>query len=185
MSQYHDILRVSPGASQEEIKEAFRERALECHPDRATEGKKEEAQEEFRRVREAFEILSDDEEKRPRDVNGDVDDEENADTRPRRRSYKEAWRKHKNQRVHVGKDIIENVRGLAGEYRLIRQKNAMTIPVGALLGAITFLYDPGTMHGTGIALFDVLLAGLVGSVYGFAAGSLWAYLDLFLQDYAN
>ncbi|PSQ90786.1 MAG: molecular chaperone DnaJ, partial [Bacteroidetes bacterium QS_4_64_154] len=33
MSTYHEILGVGPEASQEEIKNAFRRRALECHPD--------------------------------------------------------------------------------------------------------------------------------------------------------
>lgn len=180
MSQYHDILKVSPSASQEEIKKAFRRRALECHPDRADEEKKEEAQEEFRRVREAFEILSDDEERQPRDASGG--DDPHVRSGRTRRSYKEQWRKHKNRRVHVGKDIVENVQGLSGEYELIRQKNTVTIPSGALLGVSAFLYNPMTMHGTGVFLFDALLAGLVGSVYGFAVGSLWAYVDLFLND---
>lgn len=187
MSRYHDILGIPPSASQEQIKSAFRERALECHPDRAEEGRKEAAQEEFMRVRRAFEILSDDEDRRARPSAHPSDGEHSASGRTRRprRSYKEEWKKYKNQRVSVGKDIVENVRGLSSEYDLVRQKNAITIPVSFVACALVFLFDPLTMYGTGVFLVDFLLCGLVGSVYGFALGSIWAYLELFLSDYRN
>jgi hypothetical protein len=181
MSTYHDILGVSPGASQEEIKHAFRRRALECHPDQADEGDKEEAQKEFLRVREAFEILSGDEDGWTRRPQPDADDEKaSAGGRGRRRSYAERWRDAK--RVRVTKEVVDRVQGLSGEYRLIRQKNKITIPVCAVLTASVFLYDPLTMHGTGLFLVDFLLCGLVGSAYGFALGSIWAYLEIFLGD---
>lgn len=187
MSRYHDILGIRPGASQEEIKSAFRERALECHPDRAEEGQKEAAQEEFMRVREAFEILSDEEDRqaRPSAPSSNGEAEASGRTRGPRRSYKEEWKKYKDRRVYVSRDIVENVRGLSSEYELVRQKNAITIPICALASALVFLFDPLTMYGTGVFLLDFVLCGLVGSVYGFALGSIWAYLDLFLSDFRN
>jgi hypothetical protein len=179
MSTYHDILGVSPGASQEEIKHAFRRRALECHPDQADEGDKEEAQKEFLRVREAFEILSGDEDGwARRSESADDESEDASGGRGRRRSYAERWRDAK--RVRVTKEVVDRVQGLSGEYRLIRQKNKITVPVCAVLTASVFLYDPLTMHGTGLFLVDFLLCGLVGSAYGFALGSMWAYLEIFL-----
>lgn len=180
MSTYHDILGVNPGASQEEIKNAFRRRALECHPDQVEEEKKEAAQEEFLRVREAFEVLRDGEDGRWSPEAGSVDDgeTENGRTRGSRRSFKERWRNAK--KVRVSKDIVDRVQGLSGEYRLIRQKNKITVPLFALLTASMFLYDPLTIHATGIFLVDVVLCGLVGSTYGFAIGSIWAYLEIFL-----
>ena len=182
MSTYHEILGVGPEASQEEIKDAFRRRALECHPDQVEEGEKEAAQQEFLRVREAFEILSESENgnwsKGSRNGAGSDD----STTRPRgsRRSYKERWRNAK--KVRVSKDIVDRVQGLSGEYRHVRRKNKITIPVCAVLTMSIFLYDPLTMYGTGVFLVDVLLCGLVGSVYGFALGSVWAYLDIYLRD---
>lgn len=180
MSTYHDILGVNPGASQEEIKNAFRRRALECHPDQVEEGEKEAAQEEFLRVREAFEALSDAEDDQwPAGArNGSEAGDENRRTRGSRRSFKERWRKAK--KVRVSKDIVDRVQGLSGEYRLIRQKNKITVPLFALLTASIFLYDPLTIHASGIFLVDVLLCALVGSTYGFAIGSIWAYLEIFL-----
>jgi hypothetical protein len=182
MSTYHDILGVGPEASQQEIKNAFRRRALECHPDQAEEGEKEAAQEEFLRVREAFEVLSDSKNERwspkARDQNEDAAEEGNGRSRGPRRSFKERWRNAK--KVRVSKDIVDRVQGLSGEYRLVRQKNKITVPLFALLTASLFLYDPLAIHATGIFLVDVLLCGLVGSTYGFAIGSIWAYVEIFL-----
>jgi len=55
---YYEILRVAKNASQEEIKRAYRKLALQWHPDRHTQGKKE-AEEKFKEINEAYEVLSD------------------------------------------------------------------------------------------------------------------------------
>ncbi|PSQ74770.1 MAG: molecular chaperone DnaJ [Bacteroidetes bacterium QH_9_64_21] len=180
MSTYHDILGVGPEASQEEIKHAFRRRALECHPDQVDEEEKEAAQEEFLRVREAFEALSDGKDGgwTLEAENGTATEEESGRTRGSRRSFKERWRNAK--KVRVSKDIVDRVQGLSGEYRLVRQKNKITVPVFAVLTASMFLYDPLAIHATGLFLVDVLLCGLVGSTYGFAIGSIWAYIEIYL-----
>lgn len=55
---YYEILGVSPDASLNEIKKAYRRLALKWHPDRHSDGKKE-AEERFKEINEAYEILSD------------------------------------------------------------------------------------------------------------------------------
>jgi DnaJ-class molecular chaperone len=52
---YYDILSVSKNSSTEEIKKAYRKKALEFHPDR---NKSKDAEEKFKEVNEAYEILS-------------------------------------------------------------------------------------------------------------------------------
>jgi len=52
MSKYHDILGVKPGATEDEIKKAYRKKAIETHPDKGG------SEEEFQKVSEAYEILT-------------------------------------------------------------------------------------------------------------------------------
>lgn len=57
MHHYYRTLRIRPGATQDEIKRAFRRRAFETHPDRNPH--KPRATELFQAVQEAYEMLRD------------------------------------------------------------------------------------------------------------------------------
>jgi molecular chaperone DnaJ len=57
MADYYQLLGVSRGADTEEIKKAYRKLALKYHPDR-NQGSKE-AEERFKEVTEAYEVLRD------------------------------------------------------------------------------------------------------------------------------
>ncbi len=56
---YYKILGVSENASPEQIKKAYRSRALKYHPDRVEESKKAQAEEKFKDISEAYYCLSD------------------------------------------------------------------------------------------------------------------------------
>ncbi|KAG6891239.1 hypothetical protein C0995_008491 [Termitomyces sp. Mi166 len=60
---YYDILGVEPSASVEDVRKAYRRKALETHPDKldqtATDEDKRSAEKRFRDIREAFDILGD------------------------------------------------------------------------------------------------------------------------------
>ena len=65
---YYEVLGIEKGASEEEIKKAFRKMALKYHPDR-NQGDKE-AEEKFKEVNEAYSVLSDPEMKKKYDMFG-------------------------------------------------------------------------------------------------------------------
>mgnify|MGYP002544496424 CR=1 FL=1 len=55
---YYEVLGVSKDASEAEIKSAYRKKAKECHPDLHPNDKN--AEERFKELNEAYEVLSDD-----------------------------------------------------------------------------------------------------------------------------
>lgn len=58
---YYEILGVSRNVSLDEIKKAYRNLALQYHPDRVPQEKKKEAEEKFKEISEAYAVLSDSE----------------------------------------------------------------------------------------------------------------------------
>ncbi|BAB59628.1 haet shock protein [DnaJ] [Thermoplasma volcanium GSS1] len=69
---YYKILGVDRNASEEDIKKAFRELAKKWHPDLHPDNKAE-AEEKFKEISEAYEVLSDPEKRRIYDQTGSVD----------------------------------------------------------------------------------------------------------------
>lgn len=73
VKDYYKILGVSRRAAAKEIKKAYREQALQWHPDKHTgEEEKEKAEKQFQLVAEAYEILSDKEKRGAYDRGEDV-----------------------------------------------------------------------------------------------------------------
>ena len=56
---YYAVLGVAREAGADDIKKAYRKLALKWHPDRHPEGERAEAEVEFKRIAEAYEVLSD------------------------------------------------------------------------------------------------------------------------------
>ena len=65
---YYEVLEVSKNATKEEIKKAYRKKALQYHPDRNPGDKQ--AEEKFKEAAEAYDVLSDDEKRRRYDQFG-------------------------------------------------------------------------------------------------------------------
>lgn len=57
MSNFYDLLGISKTATADEIKSAYRKKAMEHHPDR--NGNSKESEEMFKQVKQAYETLSD------------------------------------------------------------------------------------------------------------------------------
>lgn len=59
-TKFYDVLGVKPDATPEQLKTAYRKKALACHPDKETDPKKKaEAEEKFKAVSRAYEVLQD------------------------------------------------------------------------------------------------------------------------------
>jgi len=69
-TDYYETLDVSKGSSGEEIKKAYRKKALEWHPDRHKGEGKEDAERKFKEINEAYQILSDPQKKAAYDQYG-------------------------------------------------------------------------------------------------------------------
>lgn len=54
MPDFYELLGVSPSCSNEQLRQAYKEKVLECHPDK---NQRPDAAETFRKVKEAFEVL--------------------------------------------------------------------------------------------------------------------------------
>lgn len=73
---YYEVLGIDKSASEAEIKKAFRKKAMKYHPDRNPDNK--EAEEHFKEVNEAYEVLSDPEKKKRYDQFGHAGVDPNA-----------------------------------------------------------------------------------------------------------
>ena len=71
----YTILGVSTTSSLQEIKRAYRRKALDTHPDKNRDSSPEQAADDFQRVVHAFEILSDSDRRRHYDATGQTTDE--------------------------------------------------------------------------------------------------------------
>jgi len=67
LKNYYQILNVRSDASRDDIRRAFRQLALRYHPDH-NPGNSEEAEERFKEINEAYELLSDDQKRRQYDL---------------------------------------------------------------------------------------------------------------------
>ena len=70
---YYEILGISKNASEQEIKKAYRKAAMKYHPDKfssSSEAEKKDAEEKFKEINEAYEILSDSQKKAAYDQYG-------------------------------------------------------------------------------------------------------------------
>ena len=71
---YYELLGITPEATLVDIKKAYRRAAFRCHPDRNPPERKVESEKEFKRVSEAYQVLSDPIQRKIYDCCGKTDD---------------------------------------------------------------------------------------------------------------
>ncbi|KAF5355331.1 hypothetical protein D9758_006051 [Tetrapyrgos nigripes] len=100
MAELYDTLGISSNATSEEIRKAYKKRALETHPDRlppnATAAEKEASGEKFRKVNNAYEVLNDAQNRRLYDRCGVWPPPEQSEFHPR-----PSHRHHSSSRRHT------------------------------------------------------------------------------------
>jgi len=101
MDNPYEVLGVSETATESEIKSAFRERAMECHPDQATHLSDQQAKEEFIRVRKAFDILHDEDLRREFESSGSTNVETESD------KYEKEWEGFRENSDEVIDFVVE------------------------------------------------------------------------------
>ena len=71
---YYELLGIERDATLQEIRKAYRRAAFRCHPDRNPLERKEESEREFKKISEAYQVLSDPIQRRIYDCSGKTDD---------------------------------------------------------------------------------------------------------------
>lgn len=87
---YYEVLGLKKGASDEEIKKAFRQQAKKYHPDVNKDDKNAEAR--FKEINEAYEVLSDPDKKSRYDQFGHAGVDPQFQRRRRLRRFRRVWR---------------------------------------------------------------------------------------------
>ena len=70
MTNYYDLLGVAKDASQSDIKKAYRKKAMKWHPDK-NQNNREEAEQKFKEIGKAYNVLSDENSRRNYDQFGE------------------------------------------------------------------------------------------------------------------
>lgn len=80
-TRLYDLLDVKPDATPNEIKKAYHTKALSCHPDKATDDKsRQDNEQQFKNIGEAYSILSDEHKRRIYDQTGNTNLDNNTNT---------------------------------------------------------------------------------------------------------
>lgn len=132
----YNILKLSKTATKEEIKKSFRKLAVDHHPDKNNGNK--ESEEEFKRINEAYNILSDDDKRRQYDQFGIIDGQNNG-----------------NASVDIN-DILKNMFG--GGIN-INQSFSTNAP-----GGFSFVFEDGS--GNGMDDIEHMFGGIPGFPFG-------------------
>lgn len=116
---YYEILNISPNATLKEIKKAYHNLALDCHPDRVIEEQKLEAEAKFKEVVEAYYVLSDPEKRKIIDQHFNV----NKDSFEKKKHYYSSF-DYSKQTASDSEYYDDFLKSIFGEYYNFRDFEA-------------------------------------------------------------
>lgn len=99
---YYEILGIEKNVTNQEIRKAYKKLVVKCHPDKNIDNK-EKAEEVFKKVTEAYSVLSDSEKRKRYDLYGIT---ENSD----QINYMEVFTNFMNNFVENNQDIIYDIK---------------------------------------------------------------------------
>ncbi|KAF5373228.1 hypothetical protein D9615_007492 [Tricholomella constricta] len=116
----YDILGIRPSASIEEVRKAYRRKALQTHPDKldqnATGEDKRRAENKFRKIREAFDVLGDPHKRREYDAYTNTVNESRAnwsDNLKERMKEREEWARVQEEKHRMRMEALREQRRAA------------------------------------------------------------------------
>lgn len=171
---YYEVLEISENASQDRIKNAFRTRAKQCHPDQAEGMAQQEAKRRFIRVREAFDVLGDPESRKAYDE-GRKHGTSSED------KYEEEWKDFNEAPNQTIGDIVELAAEAGREFveegvSLIWRAVSYAFTYGFLLAVpASFIIQLGVPADApeGVQNIMTVLSIGLGIVWGLLLGALW------------
>ena len=163
MDSYYDILGVPKNASQKEMRQAYRKLARQYHPDVNPE--KKDAEEKFKRINAAYEVLSNPDTRRKYDRYGS--NWKHADQMPPRQQESRdfsgagSWQRFSGEGPAASLfDLGDLSDQLFSTFRRSRQRSTVTIPVEVTLeeaykGATRLIEIPADVSGASPRRFEV------------------------------
>ncbi|KAK6462922.1 hypothetical protein DFJ63DRAFT_98907 [Scheffersomyces coipomensis] len=105
----YEILEISESATDLEVKKAYRKLALKYHPDKASEDERSEAEQKFKDISHAYDILGDETKRRDYDMYGSTDSNGNGNSNGYRYSpYEDMFGGNGNGQGEYGADDFYN-----------------------------------------------------------------------------
>ncbi|KAF8075026.1 DnaJ-domain-containing protein [Lyophyllum atratum] len=120
----YDILGIRPSASIEEVRKAYKQKALATHPDKldqtASAEDKRQAENKFRKIREAFDVLGDSQKRKEYDLylNATPKTTSNwSEELKRRMKERDEWARKQEEQHRMRMDALRERRGATGRRR--------------------------------------------------------------------
>lgn len=177
---HYDLLEVPAAASEEEIKKAYRKKALELHPDR-NYGKEDNATDLFAEIQTAYSVLSDPQERAWYDAHqaeflsggaGDVQDERSVTV-----TTAEDIRGMCASRSSAFRDFTDSPNGFFTKVRELFKKLAMEESIAAANGAWEPIDFPS--FGSSKDEFQDVVKSFYSGWGGFSTAKTYAWKDLY------